>query len=142
MKNLDLIIELISDAWGLIWKGALVIIVIVAIVGFLKACAANATLSEHSSCQQFQQADTTTQDKILQDMLSAHHSNGSVSAIRLSVGLYCEFHNDNSPIDGIYNSSNIGQQSAQALHISAWLFESIPVRFSEVIKFVMASNFS
>jgi hypothetical protein len=72
MKNFDLIIELIGDAWGLIWKGALVILAIVVIVGFLKSCTANATLNENSSCQQFKQANTTTQDRVLQDMIAAH----------------------------------------------------------------------
>lgn len=112
MKTLALIFDFISDAWGLIVKVALVILAIVVIVGFLKSCAANATLSEHSSCQQFEQADTTTQDKVLQDMMAAHHSQGSVSVTRFSVTLYCNVHDDNSPIDGIYNSSNVSQQSA------------------------------
>jgi outer membrane murein-binding lipoprotein Lpp len=119
MKIVELIFEFISEAWGLIYKLALVILAIVVIVAFIKGCAANATLNEHSSCQQFQQADTATQDKVLQDMMAAHHDQGSVSVTRFSVTLYCNVHDDNSPIDGIYNSSNAGQQSAQALHISA-----------------------
>jgi hypothetical protein len=118
MKILSLIFDLISEAWGLILKGALVILAIVVIVGFIKSCTANATLSEHSGCQQFEQADTTTQDKVLQDMIVAHHSQSSVSVTRFSVTLYCNVHDDNSPIDGIYGSGNVGQQSAQALHIS------------------------
>lgn len=97
---------------GADFEGALVILAIVVIVGFIKSCTANATLSEHSSCQQFGQADTTTQDKVLQDMMAAHHSQGSVSVTRFSVTLYCNVHDDNSPIDGIYNSSNVSQQSA------------------------------
>ena len=68
MKTLDLIFGLISGAWGLIFKLALVVIAIVVIVGFIKSCTADATLSEQSSCQQFEQADTTTQDKVLQDI--------------------------------------------------------------------------
>jgi hypothetical protein len=112
MKTLALIFDFISDAWGLIFKLALVILAIVVVVGFIKSCTTSATLSEHSSCQQFEQADTTTQDKVLEDMMAAHHSRGSVSVTRFSVKLYCTVHDDNSPIDGIYNSSNVSQQSA------------------------------
>ena len=119
MNILALIFDFISEAWGLIFKGALVVLAIVVIVGFIKSCTANATLSEHSSCQQFEQADTTTQDKVLQDMMISHHSQGSVSVTRFSVTLYCNVHDENSPIDGIYGSGNVGQQPAQALHISA-----------------------
>ena len=104
---------------GLIFKGALVILAIVVVVGFIRSCSANATLSEHSSCQQFEQADATTQNKVLQDMMISHHSQGSVSVTRFSVTFYCNVHDENSPIDGIYGSGNVGQQPAQALHISA-----------------------
>ena len=83
------------------------------IVGFLKSCTANATLNENSSCQQFQQADTTTQDRVLQDMIAAHHSHESVTVTRFSVTLYCNVHDDNSLIDGIYNSSNVDQKQLQ-----------------------------
>lgn len=116
MKILELIVGLISEAWGLIFKLALVVIAIVVVVGFIQSCSANATLSEHSSCKQFAQADTTTQNKVLQDMLASHHDQDSISITRASVSLYCEFHDDSSPIDGVYNSSNVGQQQAQALH--------------------------
>lgn len=111
MKTLAVIFGLISEAWGLIVKVALVILAIVVIVGFLKSCSANATLNEHSSCQQFEQADGATQDKVLQDMMAAHGSQGSLSVVRFSVELYCKVHDDNSPIDGIYSSSSAGQQS-------------------------------
>lgn len=119
MKVLVLILDLISGAWSLIFKVALVIIAIVVVVGFINSCSANATLSEHSSCKQFAQADTTTQNKVLQDMIVAHNSQSSVSLVRFSVTLYCNLHDGSSPIDGIYNSSNVGQRPAQALHISA-----------------------
>lgn len=119
MEILDLIFGLISEAWGLIFKIALVVIAIVVVVGFIKGCTANATLSEHSSCQQFEQADTTTQDKVLQDMIVAHHSYDGLSLTRLSVTLYCNVHDDNSPIDGVYSGGNVGKQPAQALHMSA-----------------------
>ncbi len=128
MKILVFILDLISGTWGLVVKVSLVIIALVIIVGFVKSCAANATLSEHSSCQQFEQADTATQDKVLQDMIVAHHSRGGISLTRFSVTLYCDTHGDNAPIDGIYNSSNIGQQWAQFV-------EEIPVRFPDLYYF-------
>lgn len=118
MKILALIFGLISEVWGLIFKGALVILAIVVVVGFIRSCSANATLSEHSSCNQFEQADASTQNKVLQDMMISHHSQDSVSVTRFSVTLYCNVHDENSPIDGIYGSGNVGQQPAQALHIS------------------------
>jgi hypothetical protein len=46
--------------------------------GLHKKFLANATLSERSSCQQFEQADTITQDEVLQDMIASHHSYDSV----------------------------------------------------------------
>ena len=117
MKVAALIFGLISEAWSLLFKIALVIIAIVVVVGFIRGCAANATLSEHSSCQQFAQADTTTQNQVLQDMMTAHHSQGGITLERDSVILYCQFHDSSSPIDGIYNSSHL-EQPAQALHIA------------------------
>jgi hypothetical protein len=117
MKTLALISGLISGTWSFIFKAAIIIVVIVGIVGFVKSCSSNATLNEHSSCQQFEQADATTQDKVLQDMMTAHHDQSGVSTARFSVTLYCNFHDQNSPVDGVYNSSNVGQP-AQALHIS------------------------
>ncbi len=136
MKTLALIFTLINEAWGLIFKVALVILAIVVVVGFLKSCMANATLNEHSSCQQFEQADTTTQDNVLQNMIAAHHDQEGITIVRFSVTLYCNVHDENSPIDGVYGSSNLGQQSAEALHISALLFELIPVRFSDSYNFL------
>jgi hypothetical protein len=119
MKTVAVIFSLISGAWSLLFKVALVIIAIVVVVGFINSCAANATLSEHSSCQQFEQADTTTQNKVLQDMMNAHHDQSFVSTVRFSVTLYCDIHDSSSPIDGVYSSGNVGQQPAKALHISA-----------------------
>jgi hypothetical protein len=52
-------------------------------------------------------------------MVAAHHSYDSLSLTRLSVTFYCNVHDDNSPIDGIYGSGNVGKQPAQALHMSA-----------------------
>ena len=119
MKTLGFILDLISGTWSLIFKIAIVIIVIVGVVSFIKSCANNATLNEHSSCQQFEQADTTTQNKVLQDMIAAHHDQSSTSTALFSVTLYCNFHDQNAPIDGVYNSSNADQQPVQALHIPA-----------------------
>ena len=119
MKILALIFGLVSEAWGLIFKLAIVIVVIVGIWGFINSRIANATLSEHSSCQQFEQADASTQNKVLQDMMVSHHDQGSITLTRLSLTLYCNVHDGNSPIDGIYSSGNVSQQPAQALHISA-----------------------
>lgn len=119
MKTFVLIADLISGIWGLIFKLALVILAIVAVVAIINSCSANATLSEHSSCQQFDQADATTQNKVLQDMMTAHHDQGDISTVRFSLTLYCNMYGGSSPIDGIYSGGNVEQQPAQALHISA-----------------------
>lgn len=105
MKIVVLILDFISEAWSLIFKLALVIIAIVVVVGFIRSCTANATLNEHSSCSQFGQADTTTQNNVLQQMMVSHHDQqGSVALTRASVSLYCDFHDNSSPIDGIYSA--------------------------------------
>lgn len=110
MKAIALIFDLIGAAWGLVFKLAIVVIVIVFLWSFINSCATNASLSEHSSCSQFEQADSTTQNKVLQDMLTAHHDQSGISTVQFSVTLYCNVHDSNSPIDGVYNSSNVGQQ--------------------------------
>lgn len=122
MKTFGYILAFINGAWGLIFKLAIVILVIVGIVAFIQSCTANATLSEHSSCQQFEQADTDTQNKVLQDMLNAHHDQSGLSVTRFSVTLYCETHDDSSPIDGVYDGGNVGQFPAQALHTAASMY--------------------
>lgn len=106
---------LIGDGWNLIVRIAIVILVIVGIVAFVKSCAANATLNEHSSCQQFQQADADTQDKVLQDMMTAHHDQGSIDTTRFSLALYCNIKGGNAPIDGIYSSGYVGQSFVRPL---------------------------
>lgn len=118
MKALAFVFDLISGAWGLVVKLAIVIVAIVIVVAFVRSCAANATLNEHSSCQQFEQADASTQDKVLQDMMAAHHDQGDISLTMASVTLYCDTHDDNAPIDGIYDGSNVGQP-AQTLGVPA-----------------------
>ena len=117
MKILATIFDLISGTWGLIVKIALVILAIVVVVGFVKSCAANASLDEHSSCQQFEQADSATQDRVLQDMMTAHHDQGNIALTRASLTLYCNVYGGNAPIDGIYNGGDVGQQPAQALDL-------------------------
>ena len=119
MKTFGLVLAFISEAWGLLFKLAIVILVIAGIWIFISNYFANATLSEHSSCKQFEQADTSTQNKVLQDMMTAHHDTGSVSTTVFSLTLYCDTHDQNSPIDGIYSGGNVGHQPAQALHIRA-----------------------
>jgi hypothetical protein len=107
---------LIGEGWNLIVRIAIVIIVIVGIVAFVKSCATNATLNEHSSCGQFQQADADTQNRVLQDMMNAHHDQGSISTTRASLTLYCAVYGDSAPIDGIYGSGgSVGQRSAHPL---------------------------
>ena len=116
MKALALIFGTINGIWSLIYKLAIVIIVGVGIWAFVNSCVANATLSEHSSCQQFQQADTNTQNKVLQDMITAHHDIDGLTLTRLSVTLYCDTHDSSSPIDGIYNGGHVDQQLALVVY--------------------------
>jgi hypothetical protein len=130
MKTAALIFAFISEAWGLLFKLAIVILVIAGIWIFISNYFANATLNEHSSCKQFEQADTSTQNKVLQDMMTAHHDQGSVSTALFSLTLYCDTHDQNSPIDGIYSGGNVGQQPAQALHISTPLKALVYSRYS------------
>ena len=114
----------IGEAWGLIFKQTLAAIAIVVVMGFITGCSSSGSLNEHSSCQDFEQADTATQDQVLQDMEAAHNSSDNLPLTRASVELYCETHDPGSPIDGIYNNSYVGKQPAQALHISAPLSPS------------------
>lgn len=116
MKIAALIFGAISEIWSLIFKIAIVIAVAVGIWAFINSCAANATLNEHSSCQQFQQADTSTQDKVLQDMLTAHNDHTGLTLVRFSVTLYCNTHDGSSPIDGVYSSGINGLHSLQAIY--------------------------
>jgi hypothetical protein len=86
----------------------------VGVVIFLKGCAASATLNEHSSCQQFQQADADAQNKVLRDMMATHHDQGSISTTRFSVTLYCNVFGGSAPIDGIYDGGNLRHEPPQA----------------------------
>lgn len=117
MKTLAIIADLITGAWGLIFKLALVVIAIALAVSFFHSCAGGG-LTEHSSCQDYQQASADAQNKALQDMMNAHGTKGSIETTRASVELYCTFHSPDSPIDGIYSSGQVGQPLAQALRQS------------------------
>ncbi|WIG61216.1 MAG: hypothetical protein OJF49_003964 [Ktedonobacterales bacterium] len=124
MKALGIIIGLIGEGWNAIIKLAVVIFVIFLVVGFIRSCSANATLNEHSSCQQFAQADTDTQNKVLQDMMNAHGNHDSIQTVRFSVTMYCNVYGDSAPIDGIYSSGMLNQGSAQAVRVTASLTAS------------------
>jgi hypothetical protein len=116
---LGLIAVLIGEGWGLIYRLAIVVIAIAFIVFLIKGCAANATLNEHSSCSQYEQADTDTQNKVLQQMLDAHNDHSDIQFARTNVELYCTIKGDNAPIDGVYSGGHIDQQPSRALHGSA-----------------------
>jgi hypothetical protein len=117
MKTLAIIADLINGAWGLIFKLALVVIAIALAVSFFNSCAGGG-LTEHSSCQDYQKADTDAQNKVIEDMIAAHGGNkNSFATTRASVELYCNFHSPDSPIDGIYSSGKVSQPIVQALHI-------------------------
>ncbi len=114
MKTLAIIADLITGAWGLIFKLALVVIAIALAVSFIHSCGSG--LTEHSSCQDYQQASTDAQNKVIEDMIAAHGgSKNSFATTRASVELYCTFHAPDSPIDGIYSSGQVGQPLAQVL---------------------------
>lgn len=116
MKTVALIFGAISEIWSLLFKLAIIIIVIVGIWVFVSSRIANATLSEHSSCQQFEQADTNTQNKVLQDMITAHHDIDGLTLTRFSVTLYCDTHDSSSPIDGVYNGGHVDRQLATVVY--------------------------
>ncbi len=126
------ILVFIRDAWGPIFKGTLVMIALVGVLGLTTSC--SSSLNEHSSCQDYDQADTNTQNQVLQDMMTAHGTQGSLTVTRLSVELYCGTHDSSSPIDGIYSSGNIGAQPAQALRLAAPLARSLPLVSAEPVR--------
>lgn len=119
MKTIAIIIGAISEIWSLLFKIAIVIVVIVGIWAFINSRIANATLNERSSCQQFQQADTATQNKVLQDMMTAHHDTTGLALTRFSVTFYCNVHDGSSPIDGVYSSGHVDRQLAEAIYRAA-----------------------
>ena|SRR5579884_3935286 len=104
---------LIGDGIGMLWRGVIVIAVIVGGFLWVKSLVGGG-LTEHSSCQDFQQASADAQNKVLQDMLAAHHSNDSIQLARFSVNLYCNVYGGSAPIDGIYGSGNVPSHVALA----------------------------
>ncbi len=60
-------------------------------------------LTEHSTCNQFESASASAQDKVIQQM-NATHSDANDSATSLSVALFCRLY-PNRPIDGVYDGS-------------------------------------
>ena len=117
-----LLFAFIAEAWGLIYKVAIVILVIVGVVIFIQS---RAPLTEHSSCQQFEQADADAQTKVLQDMMAAHHDTSSIQTARFSVNLYCNVYGPSAPIDGVYSSGGVGKQPAEALHVQVPAMASV-----------------
>jgi hypothetical protein len=104
---LVLVVGLGSGLWGLISRVVIAIVVIFLGIAAFHAIFPDVGLNEHSSCQQFEQADTNAQNQVLQDMLTAHHDpnpSQDVGEARFSVTLYCNIYGDNAPIDGIYSS--------------------------------------
>lgn len=102
MSGLEVALALLLELPGLI-KGILVIgVIIVVIVAVTNLN--NGGLTEHSSCQQFEQADSDAQNKVLQQMMAAHNDPSSnIGETRFSLTLYCNVMGPSAPIDGIYN---------------------------------------
>jgi len=96
-----------GSLWGLISRVVIAILLIVGGIAIFHALFPDVGLNEHSTCQQFEQADTDAQNRVLQDMLTAHNDpnpSQDVGLARFSVEAYCFTHSDSSPIDGIYSS--------------------------------------
>lgn len=88
--------------------------VIVFCVGLVRGVFSNATLNEHSNCQQFGEADSDAQTRVLQDMMKAHNTpSDELQTTRASVTLYCYVHGSGAPIDGIYGSGFMNPSETQ-----------------------------
>lgn len=109
-----LIADLIGGTWNLLVSAAVIIVVVVGGIAFIKSHFGS-SLNEHSTCQQFEQADASAQDKVLQDMITAHGGHDSVTTARFSVNLYCSIYGGGAHIDGVYGS---GYVSAGADRVS------------------------
>lgn len=102
MSGLEVALALLFELPGLI-KGILVIGVIIVVIVTVTNLN-NGGLTEHSSCQQFEQADSDAQNKVLQQMMAAHNDPSSnIGETRFSLTLYCNVMGPSAPIDGIYN---------------------------------------
>ena len=113
----QVILALISGAWGLIAGAATIIIVVIGGIAIISNITASATLTEHSSCQQFEQASSDAENKVLQEMMASHHDTSSVQEARFSLNLYCNVEGPSAPIDGIYGRGSVGTQPVAALDI-------------------------
>ena len=116
MKNGLLALAVAGELTRIIYRLVIAGLVIVGLIVLVVSCANNASLNEHSSCQQFAQADSSTQDKVLQDMMNAHNDHESIQLARASLNLYCDVYGGSAPIDGIYGGGDVAPQSGQALH--------------------------
>lgn len=98
---------LFEGGWNLIRNLALIIggiLILGTIIGHL-----GVGLSEHSSCQDYEQADSGAQTKVLQDMMAAHGTPADeLQGTRVSVELYCAVYGGSAPIDGIYSGGKTG----------------------------------
>ncbi len=119
MNILVLIVALFGELTSSVYRIAVVILVIVGAAALINSCAANATLNEHSSCQQFANASSSAQDGALQSMMTAHNDHSTISGARASVTLYCDLYGGNAPIDGIYSGGNIHQPITAARFVIA-----------------------
>lgn len=100
-NNLLLVLlALFMELPGLI-RGGIIVVVIVATVAAVMNHGGG--LTEHSTCQQYEQASYSDQTTVLQQMMAAHGDKGDIGTARLSVGLYCNVMGPNAPIDGVYN---------------------------------------
>lgn len=100
MTGLEIALALLFELPGLI-KGLFVIgVIVVVIIAVMNLN--NGGLTEHSTCQQYEQASYDDQTKVLQQMMAAHHDTSYIETARVSVGLYCNVEGPNVPIDGVY----------------------------------------
>lgn len=99
---LDALLTILFGLPG-IAKGIIGLAVIVVVVVAVHS-ATSPSLTEHSTCQQFQQADSDAQTTVLQTMMQAHNTpSDQLQTTRFSLNLYCNVYGPSAPIDGIYN---------------------------------------
>ncbi|MGH2487683.1 MAG: hypothetical protein ACRDHE_16905 [Ktedonobacterales bacterium] len=109
---IEVIVALIIGGWEFIWKLTVVILVVVGGFILIKQFVASHSLSTSSNCQQFQQADSGAQDRVLQQLITEHHDLNSVATDRLLMNLYCNLYGGSAPLEGAYGSGDVGQQPA------------------------------
>jgi hypothetical protein len=118
MKALLGLLFAINSLWDFIYRLAIVAGIIILIVVFISSCANNMGLNEHSSCQQFQQADSSTQDNVVQAMEQAHGDTTPPGIVIGSIDLYCDVYGSNAPIDGIYGNGGGDVKPQQRRNVS------------------------